>query len=230
MLPLKNLIVILCIYFLIILCNFLGGAKGTPSLLGIQACSVGYWIFELFFALTFLVVAILTLIYLVKVTEKKQRLGYKFDPTDTIWNYRSSTKIALVALVAGLLAGMLGIGGGLVMNPVMLELGVLPEISTATSSSLVFFTSSIAVIVFASGGAIDPEYGGFLFALAFVGSLIGVLVIKRIVTRSGRTSILVLLLAIILGLAAFIIVLYGSLRMSGNEGQTPGWGFRSFCN
>ena len=54
--------------------------------------------------------------------------------------------ISLIGLITGILSGMLGIGGGIVMGPVMLQLKVRPEVSIATSSTMVFFTSSIAML------------------------------------------------------------------------------------
>jgi len=45
-------------------------------------------------------------------------------------------------LSAGLGAGLLGIGGGEILNAVMISIGIHPEVSTASSSFMVFFASS----------------------------------------------------------------------------------------
>lgn len=44
-------------------------------------------------------------------------------------------------LIAGILAGTLGIGGGLVINPILLKEGLRPQIAAGVSSLVVLFTS-----------------------------------------------------------------------------------------
>ena len=44
--------------------------------------------------------------------------------------------------VAGIGAGLLGIGGGMIINPVMIDLGFLAEVSAAISGFSVLWTSS----------------------------------------------------------------------------------------
>jgi len=50
--------------------------------------------------------------------------------------------------LSGILAGLLGIGGGLILGPLLLELGLHPIVSTATTNFLVLFTSSSTSIQF----------------------------------------------------------------------------------
>jgi uncharacterized membrane protein YfcA len=44
-------------------------------------------------------------------------------------------------------AGLFGLGGGVVKAPLMLELGVLPEVAAATSTTMIAFTSMAACMV-----------------------------------------------------------------------------------
>merc|ERR1719262_919655 len=60
----------------------------------------------------------------------------------TLWLY------PLFSTVAGFLGGFLGIGGGIIMGPLLLELGLLPEVSQATTAMFVFLSSSLATIKF----------------------------------------------------------------------------------
>ena len=43
---------------------------------------------------------------------------------------KALSRVAGVMVFAGLLAGLLGIGGALIFNPVLLQLGVQPQVST----------------------------------------------------------------------------------------------------
>jgi len=49
---------------------------------------------------------------------------------------------ATMALVTGILAGLVGIGGGLIFSPFMIAMGVNPHVAVATSTFCVIFTST----------------------------------------------------------------------------------------
>nr|GMC49047.1 sulfite exporter TauE/SafE family protein 3-like [Ipomoea batatas] len=63
-------------------------------------------------------------------------------------------------LVAGTVGALLGLGGGFIMGPLFLELGVPPEVSTATSTFVMMFTSSIAVVEYYLLKRFPVPYGG----------------------------------------------------------------------
>lgn len=48
---------------------------------------------------------------------------------------------------AGVAAGVVGIGGGMVLGPIMLSEGISPQVTTAVNSTLVLFASSSAALV-----------------------------------------------------------------------------------
>mmetsp|Transcript_134448 Transcript_134448/g.287641 ORF Transcript_134448/g.287641 Transcript_134448/m.287641 type:complete len:517 (-) Transcript_134448:74-1624(-) len=58
------------------------------------------------------------------------------------WTLTSTSQYSLMATVTGCLAGLVGIGGGLIFSPFFLLMGVDPAIAVATSSTCVIFTSS----------------------------------------------------------------------------------------
>merc|ERR1719321_1567831 len=67
--------------------------------------------------------------------------GYKVLQEDG-WQLRHIMVYQSVALLTGLLAGLVGIGGGLILSPFFVIYGVEPSIAVATSSTCVIFTSS----------------------------------------------------------------------------------------
>merc|ERR550514_1024090 len=58
------------------------------------------------------------------------------------WNLQDVIKYNIMGLVTGCLAGLVGIGGGLIFSPFFLAMGVEPMVAVATSSTCVIFTSS----------------------------------------------------------------------------------------
>ena len=83
-----------------------------------------------------------------KEYEYRVSIGYPYNNTDIKWNQNIFIKFPIYSFVSGLMAGLLGIGGGLILGPLLLELGLHPMISTATSNFLVLFTSSSTSIQF----------------------------------------------------------------------------------
>mmetsp|Transcript_107856 Transcript_107856/g.300740 ORF Transcript_107856/g.300740 Transcript_107856/m.300740 type:complete len:506 (-) Transcript_107856:105-1622(-) len=58
------------------------------------------------------------------------------------WSPLEVAKYELMGVLTGCLAGLVGIGGGLIFSPFFLCMGVEPAIAVATSSTCVIFTSS----------------------------------------------------------------------------------------
>lgn len=116
------------------------------SIVGIRQCSadyVGLFVGNTLISITFgTVVGIL----LVRHTRKLDELGYEWGHEDIHWNKKTVVFVQLMAVTSGVASGLLGVGGGFILGPFMLSLGVNPQVSTATSSFMVLTTSFIAVL------------------------------------------------------------------------------------
>ena len=55
-------------------------------------------------------------------------------------------------------AGLLGIGGGMIVSPLLLELGLHPLVAAATSSLMVLFSASSAALSFAFDHLLNVQY------------------------------------------------------------------------
>jgi uncharacterized membrane protein YfcA len=53
------------------------------------------------------------------------------------WSLKSLILIPVAGTIGGTAAGFLGIGSGMINGPVMLEIGMTPEVATATSSFII---------------------------------------------------------------------------------------------
>jgi uncharacterized membrane protein YfcA len=94
---------------------------------------------------------LLTYIACIKINKEyhyRLQIGYPYNPSDIKWDRSIFIKFPTYAFISGLMAGLLGIGGGLILGPLLLELGLHPLVSTATSNFLVLFTSSSTSIQF----------------------------------------------------------------------------------
>ena len=103
---------------------------------GVGVCSGWYWLF------TFLPIPIMAAVsyYMTRVEYDFYQLKIEkqcWVPAEGDIKLEGSfariLKFPAIASIAGVLAGLLGIGGGMVVSPLFIELGVLPMVAAATS-------------------------------------------------------------------------------------------------
>lgn len=81
--------------------------------------------------------------------------------------------VALGALV-GFISGMFGIGGGFLMTPMLVFLGIPPAVAVSTMANHVAASSMSSVIAYSRRRAVDLRMGAVLAAGGIVGAVAGV--------------------------------------------------------
>jgi uncharacterized protein len=76
--------------------------------------------------------------------------------------------------IVGLLSGMFGVGGGFLITPLLVFIGVPPPVAVGTGANEIVATSVSGVITQLRRGNVDLRMGAVLTAGGFVGSGIGV--------------------------------------------------------
>ncbi|GIL57439.1 hypothetical protein Vafri_12661 [Volvox africanus] len=130
---------------------------------------------------------------------------------------------------AGLTGGLLGLGGGMVMGPLLLQIGVHPQVTAASSGAMVLFSSSAALIQFALLHRLNVDYAAVFAAASLVAGVAGTHAVARAIKRSGRPSIVVLALAGVMGVGTVCVAAFG-LRQAANQLRTGELGFAGICN
>lgn len=104
--------------------------------------------------------------------------------------------------VAGFLGGLLGVGGGNVVVPALVALGVEPKKASATTSFVVIFSSFSGFLGHVSLGGVEPRLLAWTGAGAVAGAALGSwLMSERLQGRQVKVVIGVVLLAIALKMA-----------------------------
>ena len=81
---------------------------------------------------------------------------------------------------------MLGIGGGLIINPLLLEMGYFPMVASALSAFVVLFTSASTSTQFLILGAFDLKNAVYVAFLSTTGSIIGCVFLRAVMKRYKR--------------------------------------------
>merc|ERR1712154_334418 len=121
-------------------------------------------------------------------------------------------KYPLIAMFAGILGGLLGIGGGMIVSPLLMELGVLPTVAAATSAMAVLITSSSAMLQFLLLGYLDLDYTFYFMAIGIVGTFIGQTIVSHCIKMYERKSLIVFSVAAIMGGAVLLMGIDGILE------------------
>lgn len=203
--PLDKLFYMLSAYLVMIATSLIKGSDHFPSLVGVESCSAIYWVVY-FMYIPFGV--LFTVIMAKKIRheyEYRRAIGYPYKKSDIKWNNYIFIKFPIIGCISGCLSGMLGIGGGLVLGPVLLELGLHPVVSSATSNFLVLFTSSSTAIQFLLLGMMRMDYGVVFVIVSSVGSFLGTIIIQKILAKTGRYSYLIFTLTFTLLISAILI-------------------------
>lgn len=154
-------------------------------------------------------------------------VDYPFLKDDLLWDVRGLRFFGASTFVAGTVAGMIGIGGAMLLGPLFLVMGVDPRVSSATNAMMVVPTSSIVAVVSVVSGLVPWSYAVFYFFVCFFGALLLKSLIDACVKRTSKASLLVLILATIIAVST-VGVFYVFFTGLADKG----WcleGFNQFC-
>jgi uncharacterized membrane protein YfcA len=99
--------------------------------------------------------------------------------------------------VAGFLGGLLGVGGGNFILPVLNWLGLDAKVAAGTTAMVVMFSSFSGFLGQASLGGLDPLFIGIMAVMAAAGSIVGSQLMKTKVSSSQLKRMIGVLLCLI---------------------------------
>ena len=226
--PTEKLIPFALLWLGLTLLTFFKGGKGVPSLVGINCTSPWYYALIGFQFLWTFGFAAYFAVKVTRETAQKKACGYPFHEHDVLWDYSKTRFYSFFTFIAGIVAGLIGIGGGMVLGPLMLVMGIYPRVSTATTASMIVLTSSGVAISYVTSGLVPWEYAVTFFFTCFAGALMGKTKIDAYVKKTGKASVLIFILATIIALSTLGALLIALLRLNANNWCFPR--FKQFCS
>lgn len=97
------------------------------------------------------------------------------------------TILAMGAAV-GFLSGMFGIGGGFLMTPLLIFLGIPPAVAVGTQATQIVASSVTGALAHLARDSIDFKMGGVLLGGGMLGSLSGIYIFK-LLTNIGQIDL-----------------------------------------
>jgi uncharacterized membrane protein YfcA len=122
----------------------------------------------------------------------------------------TSTSIEMlvgVGAMVGLLSGLFGVGGGFLLTPLLMFMGVSPMVAAASGSAAIVAAATTGTLEHSRAGTVDYRMGLALFVGSSIGGVAGVGLLHWLNRLGSANSVIRLLYVVMLGaIGAFMLV------------------------
>lgn len=129
--------------------------------------------------------------------------------------------IAALGAAVGFLSGMFGVGGGFILTPFLMFIGIPPSVAVATQSTQIVASSVSGVLTHWRKGNVDIKMGAVLLAGGLVGSLLGIKLFNAL-KAAGQADLFIALSYVIFLGSVGGLMFYESLQTVRAGGSSVG--------
>nr|CAB3452673.1 unnamed protein product [Digitaria exilis]CAB3456386.1 unnamed protein product [Digitaria exilis] len=225
-----DLVVLVTVWLCFFVMHLFIGGEGAKGAFGIMPCGVAYWL------ITVAQIPV-ALAFTACIGHQRRKSQQAHQGAIADQDISVSTKLdalpayvfPVAALLTGAMSGLFGIGGGLLLNPVLLQIGVPPKTASATTMFMVLFCASMSMVQFIILGVEGIATALVYAAACLVASIVGLAAIEGAIRRSGRASLIVFMVAGVLALSAVVIACSGAVRVWEQYRSGQYMGFKMPC-
>nr|XP_010923986.1 sulfite exporter TauE/SafE family protein 5 [Elaeis guineensis] len=230
--PWKDVAVLILIWLSFCVLHVLLGYDNGKGVINVRPCGVAYWLITL----SQIPLAIAFTTYILHDMKKKksqyqsrQQINGKGAVADAGIEALPIVVFPPAALLTGVFSGIFGIGGGLVINPMLLQIGLPPQNTAATTIFMVLFSASMSTVQYVILG-MKGIYQATIYAMVcFVASAIGLAILERAVEKSGRVSLIVFMVSMVMALSLVSITFFGGIDAWKQYTSGSFMGFKPLC-
>ncbi|KAK4796246.1 hypothetical protein SAY86_028572 [Trapa natans] len=188
-------------------------------------CSVSYWVLNLLQVPVSFGVSLYEAVGLYK---GRRKISSKGEQGGNLKVYQLALYCAC-GVLAGVVGGLLGLGGGFIMGPLFLELGVPPQVSSATATFAMTFSSSMSVVEYYLLKRFPVPYAVYFVVVATIAAVIGQHIVRKMIILLGRASLIIFILAFTIFISAISLGGVGISNMVGKIERHEYMGFENLC-
>jgi uncharacterized membrane protein YfcA len=123
-------------------------------------------------------------------------------------------------MVIGFLSGLLGVGGGFLMTPILMMIGIPPIIAAASDTNAIIATSASGVAAHFRLNNVDFKMGGTCLLGGLFGSALGVQAVRILRARGNADLLISVMYVVVLGSIGGFMV-YNSIAKLRRGVMTP---------
>lgn len=188
-------------------------------------CSTWYWVLNL---LQIPVSVGVTSYEAVGLMQGRRVISSKGNE-QTILKFHQLLVYCFFGITAGVVGGLLGLGGGFIMGPLFLELGIPPQVSSATATFAMMFSSSMSVVEYYLLNRFPVPYALFFTVVAFFAAIIGQHIVRKLINWLGRASLIIFILSFMIFVSAISLGGVGISNMIDKIARHEYMGFENIC-
>jgi uncharacterized membrane protein YfcA len=117
--------------------------------------------------------------------------------------------ILLLGIAGGVLSGLFGIGGGFLVTPMLIFMGIPPYIAVATSSNQIVATSASAFFSYYKNRKVDIKMGSIMLFGGVVGGYLGIEIFRSLSNAGLIDFIIYLIYVIFLSFVSYLMFIDG---------------------
>ncbi len=112
-----------------------------------------------------------------------------------------------LGMTVGFLSGLFGVGGGFILTPLLIMIGIPPTVAAATDSNQIVAASTSGTIAHARGGTVDVKMGVLLLLGGVVGGTIGVKLVKVLLAMGEANFVITVTYIVMLaGIGTYMFI------------------------
>jgi uncharacterized membrane protein YfcA len=101
--------------------------------------------------------------------------------------------------LVGLLSGLFGVGGGFLLTPLLIMIGIPPTVAAASDSNQIVAASTSGTFAHARGGTVDFRMGVLMLIGGLVGGTLGVRIIQQLRAMGEADFVITVTYVVMLG-------------------------------
>ena len=172
-----------------------------------NVCGYLYWIHALGQFLVTGALGYYTVTYIISDYQEKRNNHYIFIEGDIVWNMDVVKKFIFIGSFTGFVSTYIGIGGGMLTTPIMIQVGMLPEVVVATSSISTLCSCVISCLNYLASGDLPIVYGTVFAICSAIGSVGGIYASDYIMAVYKKQSPIIFMVALIIFLSMVLLTI-----------------------
>jgi uncharacterized membrane protein YfcA len=125
-----------------------------------------------------------------------------------------------LGMAAGFLSGVFGVGGGFLLTPLLIFVGIPPAVAVASGTNQIVASSVSGAVTQWRRGNVDLRMGLLLLAAGVIGAIIGA-TLFRLLQRAGQIDLFIQFgYIVLLGIVGLLMVVESIRGLLRRKGQT----------
>ncbi|KAI3950309.1 hypothetical protein MKW92_011314 [Papaver armeniacum] len=145
------------------------------------------------------------------------------------WKKHQLIIYCLTGLLAGMVGELLRLGSSFILVPFFLELGIAPQVSSATATFIVTFSASMSAVEFYYPTPFSIPNALYFISVAAVGGFVGQHVGRKMITSLRRPSVIIFVVVFNIFVCTILLGGVGIVNVIQKIELKQNLGFRNLC-